>query len=526
MENKALKLSLMISVVFILFSCKNNGQEKKLSVSPEEEELYRPNFHFTPQKGWMNDPNGMFYYEGYYHLYFQHYPDDNVWGPMHWGHAISTDLVNWREMPIALYPDSLGYIFSGSAVVDTNNTSGFGSAGNPPVIAMFTYHDAKAEKEGKEFYQTQGIAYSLDQGLTWTKYADNPVIDNPGIRDFRDPKVIWDEKHKQWLMVLAAGDRAMFYSSGNLKKWELLSTFGENTGSHDGVWECPDFLPMKVEDTDEIKWVLIQSINPGGPNGGSATQYFVGDFDGKTFVPDAGFQNDLKSNKARWIDYGKDNYAGVTWSNIPDGRKLFMGWMSNWQYARQVPTYAWRSSMTIPRELKLIQKDKSYRLTSQPVKELDEFVSNSIGRDNLRIQDETVIVDKVVIDLTKADIRFDIPQLKEDVYTFSLSNSKGEKIRFGLNNIDNYFFIDRKNSGKIEFSEKFADSISKIPLEGRLGNLNVRILVDKTSVEIFYNQGEFVMTEIFFPNVPFDAFTIKAKETEIKNLKINQLFFN
>jgi len=525
MENKALTLSLMISMIFILLSCKNNGQEKKLSISSEEE-LYRPNFHFTPQKGWMNDPNGMFYYEGYYHLYFQHYPDDNVWGPMHWGHAISTDLVNWKEMPIALYPDSLGYIFSGSAIVDLNNTSGFGSADNPPIIAMFTYHDAKAEKEGKEFYQTQGLAYSLNQGLTWTKYANNPVIDNPGIRDFRDPKLLWDEKHKQWLMVLAAGDKAMFYSSENLKKWKLLSTFGENVGSHEGVWECPDFFPIKAENTQTVKWVLIQSVGSSGPNGGSATQYFVGDFDGKTFVLDEGFQNDLKSNKALWIDYGKDNYAGVTWSNIPDGRKLFIGWMSNWQYAKQVPTYAWRSSMTIPRELKLIQKGKSYRLNSLPIKELDEFVSNSIGRDNLSIQDETVIVDKTVIDLTKADIRFEIPQLKADVYTFILSNSKGEKIRFGLNNIENYFFIDRKNSGKIEFSEKFADSISKIPLEGRLRNLNVRILVDKTSVEIFYNQGEFVMTELFFPNAPFDAFTIKAKETEIKNLKINQLFFN
>jgi len=523
-ENKALKLSMMISIVLMLISCKDNQEKKSLMFS--EEEMYRPNFHFTPKKGWMNDPNGMFYYEGYYHLYFQYYPDDNVWGPMHWGHAISTDLVNWREMPIALFPDSLGYIFSGSAVVDLNNTSGFGSADNPPIVAMFTYHDAKAEKAGEEFYQTQGIAYSLDQGLTWTKYADNPVIDNPGIRDFRDTKVIWDEKHRQWLMVLAAGDRAMFYSSENLKKWKLLSTFGENIGSHVGVWECPDFFPINVENTQTVKWVLIQSVGSGGPNGGSATQYFVGDFDGKTFVLDEGFQNDLKSNEAHWIDYGKDNYAGVTWSNIQDGRKLFIGWMSNWQYAKQVPTYAWRSSMTVPRELKLIEKGKSYRLASQPIKEFDEFVSNSVGKDNLSIQDETIIVDKTVIDLTKADIRFDIPQLKEDVYTFILSNSKDEEIRFGLNNIENYFFIDRKNSGKIEFSEKFANSISKIPLEGRLANLNVRIVVDKTSVEIFYNRGEFVMTEIFFPNEPFDAFTIKAKETEIKNLKINQLFFN
>ncbi|HWS60197.1 MAG TPA: glycoside hydrolase family 32 protein, partial [Flavobacterium sp.] len=352
---KIIKYVGMLSCIMIfttIFSCKEGSlTDKKYT----EEELYRPNFHFTPKKGWMNDPNGMFYYNGYYHLFYQYYPDSNVWGPMHWGHAISTDLITWTEKPIALYPDEKGYIFSGSAVVDLKNTSGFGSLENPPIVAMFTYHDPKKEKSGEINTQSQGIAYSLDEGLTWKKYEANPIIKNPNIKDFRDPKMTWDNIHKQWLMVLAAGDKTIFYASKNLKDWELLSDFGKNIGAHGGVWECPDFFPVHVDGSDEYKWVLLLSINPGGPNGGSATQYFVGDFDGKTFTLDKTFSQDIKEKQALYIDYGRDNYAGVTWSNISevDGRKLFVGWMSNWQYAEKVPTEKWRSSMTIPRELVL-----------------------------------------------------------------------------------------------------------------------------------------------------------------------------
>ena len=279
---KIIKYVGMLSCIMIfttIFSCKEGSlTDKKYT----EEELYRPNFHFTPKKGWMNDPNGMFYYNGYYHLFYQYYPDSNVWGPMHWGHAISTDLITWTEKPIALYPDEKGYIFSGSAVVDVKNTSGFGSLENPPMVAMFTYHDMKKEKAGETNYQSQGIAYSLNEGLTWTKYEANPVIKTPNIKDFRDPKMTWDAIHQQWIMVLAAGYKTMFYSSKNLKEWELLSDFGKDIGAHGGVWECPDFFPILVEGTDDYKWVMLLSINPGGPNGGSATQYFVGDFDGKT----------------------------------------------------------------------------------------------------------------------------------------------------------------------------------------------------------------------------------------------------
>jgi len=354
-----------IAVVIALITtigCKQkiDSETDQSIVSAEnlDEEFYRPNYHFTPKANWMNDPNGMFYLNGTYHLYFQHYPDDNVWGPMHWGHATSKDLIQWKEQPIALYPDELGLIFSGSAVVDKENTSGFGKDGIAPVVAIYTYHNMDGEKAGDIDFQTQGIAYSLDEGMTWTKYSDNPVIKNPGIKDFRDPKVIWDNQTNKWIMSLAAGNKIMFYSSANLIDWTLESEFGADKGEHGGVWECPDLFPMKLEGSETTKWVLLVSINPSGPNGGSATQYFIGDFDGHNFVLDKDFEKQLQQKNSIWLDYGRDNYAGVTWSNIPesDGRHLFIGWMSNWDYARDVPTYKWRSTMTIARELKLKNK--------------------------------------------------------------------------------------------------------------------------------------------------------------------------
>jgi levanase/fructan beta-fructosidase len=449
---------------------------------------------------------------------------------MHWGHAISTDLISWTEKPIALYPDEKGYIFSGSAVVDVKNTSGFGTLKNPPMVAMFTYHDMVKEKAGEINFQSQGIAYSLDEGLTWTKYDTNPIIKNPNIKDFRDPKMTWDAIHQQWIMVLAAGDRTMFYGSKNLKDWKLLSDFGKDIGAHGGVWECPDFFPMLVDGTDDYKWVLLLSINPGGPNGGSATQYFVGDFDGKTFVIDESFSKEVQQQKGLWLDYGRDNYAGVTWSNISevDGRKLFIGWMSNWDYAQKVPTETWRSSMTIPRELVLLKEGSHYIVSSKPVKELQNYIAKTIKKDSLIIDKETVLIDKGLVDLSKLDIRFSLKNLKKDVYSFSFSNDVNNTIQFGINKKENYFFIDRSKSGKIAFSDLFANTISKAPFKGDFDQIDVRVIVDKTSIEIFYNNGKTVMTEIFFPDKPMEYFSVSKAETKytIENVIINQLNFN
>ncbi|MBT4778827.1 MAG: glycoside hydrolase family 32 protein [Polaribacter sp.] len=527
---------LLIAGVFVFsVGCKNNIEKKgsKEIAATEisaEEQLYRPNFHFTPKANWMNDPNGMFYFNGTYHLYYQYYPDGNVWGPMHWGHATSTNMIAWEEEPIAIYPDDLGLIFSGSAVVDVNNTSGFGKDGIVPIVAMYTYHNMKGEQAGDLDFQTQAIAYSLDEGMTWVKYDKNPVIPNSGIKDFRDPKVIWDVDHSKWIMTLAAGDKVLFYSSLNLREWILESSFGAAFGQHDGMWECPDLFPIKVSGQDETKWVLLVSINPAAPNGGSGTQYFVGDFDGQKFTLDTDFKQQLQQDRAVWLDYGRDNYAGVTWSNIPkkDGRKLFIGWMSNWEYARDVPTETWRSAMTIPRELKLKKNEKEFVLSSAPVSELSKYVSKTIVKETLTVNNQKTIITQSEIDLSRVRIQLEMNHLKSDKYDFTFQNSFGDRLSFGIDNIKKQYYLNRQNSGKVTFSDKFANTISKAPIKNPSNMLKIGVLVDKTSIEVFYNDGETIMTEIFFPNEPFEAFSINTSDAALilENIKIEEFQLN
>ena len=537
MKNKIYKFVITIGIFAIVFSCKNttdkkdnqaqNGQD---TVAISNEDLYRPNFHFSPKKGWMNDPNGMFYYNGYYHLYFQHYPDGTTWGPMHWGHAISTDLFNWKEQPIALYPDDLGYIFSGSAVVDHENTSGFGADDKTPIVAIFTSHDPKKEKTGEIDVENQSIAYSLDEGLTWTKYKDNPVLKNPGARDFRDPKVSWDEQKKRWTMVLAAGQEIQFYTSKDLKSWEKLTSFGEGIGNHDGVWECPDFFQLPVIGSSEKKWVLLVSINPGGPNTGSATQYFVGDFDGSNFILDESFQEEMGKEHSFWVDYGRDDYAGVTFSNIEntDGGKLFMGWMSNWLYANEVPTEKWRSAMTIARTLELTKDENTFRLVSNPVPELNEFKSEKLKNSDVLLEGKTLLTTSKAIDFTRAQINFKVEDLVDGVYTFELSNSEGDSLRFGYDATKGNYFVDRNKAGITDFSNKFSDRIAIAPKIATQKDWTGTIVLDKTSIELFFDDGQTVMTEIFFPKAPFDSlyFEAPSEESKLEYIEIHQLKFN
>ncbi|MHA7128550.1 glycoside hydrolase family 32 protein [Algoriphagus namhaensis] len=449
-------------------------------------EKYRPNYHFTPETGWMNDPNGMVYLNGTYHLFYQHFPDSTVWGPMHWGHATSTDLVNWEQKPIALYPDSLGYIFSGSAVFDSENSSGLGTKENPPLVAIYTYHDPEGERTGSQTFQTQGIAFSMDQGETWEKYAGNPVLPNPGIRDFRDPKVrkIKNEAGvDQWIMTLAVRDRIHFYQSQDLKSWELLSEFGENLGAHGGVWECPDLIPLETPSGSQ-KWVLLVSINPGGPQMGSATQYFIGDFSEGEFIPD--------DTMIRWLDYGPDNYAGVTWSNIPesDGRSLFLGWMSNWLYAQVTPTESWRSAMTIPRELELFEVSGTLLLKSSPAAEVKK----------LRIQ-EYSIADQSALPGESFEFLSDITS---ESFSFSLFNDSGERLLISMEN--GLVTIDRQNAGNTRFHPDFA-AAHAAPMSWKAKNL--RLFADAHSVELFINDGELVMTSLVFPDAPFNQIEIQ-----------------
>lgn len=522
---------LFFGLLISFYSCELRKNSENKTMELNEEVLYRPYFHFTPQNNWTNDPNGMFFFNGYYHLYFQHHPKSNKWGPMHWGHAISTDMITWREQPIALYPDEKGYIFSGSAVVDVNNTSGFGKEGESPIVAAFTYHNAEKEKTKDINTQTQGIAYSQDEGLTWTKYDGNPVIENPGVYDFRDPKVIWDAENTQWVLTLAASQVTKFYTSKNLKDWEFASDFGEGIGFHHETkaWECPDLFPVEVEGTDEVKWVHLVSVNPGGPNGGSATQYFVGDFDGQNFIVDPEFASQMNKEHDFWVDFGKDNYAGVTWSNIPDndGRRLFIGWMSNWQYANEVPTEKWRGSMTIARELKLT-KDDTYRLKSLPVQEMQNYRTVKFKNENVRVGNTTKLIDSKNIDLTRAEVNIDINDVKDKSFSLILKNNKNEKLLFGYDSSKEAFYVDRGQSGKVEFSKDFGDKASWAPRISEEENMTLKILLDKTSIELFFDEGRTVMTEIFFPSKPFDTLIMETENQDLilGSIEVNQLKIN
>jgi len=508
----------LILISTTLVSCRQGAESTADQTEPAVaaySEAHRPQFHFSPKEKWMNDPNGMFYYDGEYHLFYQHYPDSSVWGPMHWGHAVSKDLAHWENLPIALYPDSLGYIFSGSAAVDWNNTSGFGKAGQPPLVAMYTYHDVVKEKAGNNSYQTQGIAWSLDRGRTWTKYDKNPVLPNPGgVRDIRDPKIIWHEVSKQWVVVLAVGDHIEFWGAPDLKKWTKLSEFGKQIGAHGGVWECPDLFPLVVEQTNETKWVLIVNINPGGPNNGSAAQYFVGDFDGKNFKLDAGLAQDVPLGKGVWVDWGKDNYAGVTWSDLPkeDGRRIFIGWMSNWEYANIVPTTIWRNAATLPRTLALAKREEGYMLISQPVKELKTLRGESFQLSKTEISEQLDLTDQLGFSstLSEMELEFVLPEGGTGSFGVELSNAKGESYRIGYNAAARQFFSDRTRSGNLSFSEKFAPKASIAPRFSKEKTLRMHLFFDVASAELFADGGATVMTEIFFPGEDFNQVKLFA----------------
>lgn len=461
--------------------------------TPFYHEQFRPQLHFSPKAHWMNDPNGMVYFNHTYHLFFQYYPNGTVWGPMHWGHAVSKDLVHWKELPVAIYPDRLGYIFSGSAVVDSNNTSGFGKKGKIPLVAIFTQHDPKRADAGRKDFQNQSIAYSLDGGYTWTKYVGNPVLKNPGKQDFRDPKVSWYGKDKKWIMTLAVGDHIEFYSSPNLKSWTKESEFGKGAGAHGGVWECPDLFPMKLN--GKTHWILIVNINPGGPNKGSATQYFVGQFDGRKFTP--------ADTLTRWLDYGPDEYAGVTWSNTGD-RRIFQGWMSNWLYATQVPTSPWRSAFTLPRELSLFLYNEHIFLKSKPLADL-----TALNEKNKRFHFSNAHLGSLydVSQMIKGQVagqyilKMTVP--RKDDFEFRLENEQNEVVRIGYNKKENQFYIDRTQAGINDFNKDFS-GVEKAPRLSDAKSMRLTAVIDRASVELFADDGKTVMTSIFFPKKSFD----------------------
>lgn len=668
-------------LIFVFFACQKEQATENMNTNAYYQEQHRPQYHFSPEAKWMNDPNGMVYFDGEYHLFYQYYPDSTVWGPMHWGHAVSKDLVQWEHLPVALYPDSLGYIFSGSAVVDWKNTSGLGTVDAPPLIAFFTYHDPVGEKAGTVDFQYQAMAYSNDKGRTWTKYEGNPVIPNPGIRDFRDPKVIWDDDSKQWLMVFAAWDHVKIYGSQDLKSWTHLSDFGREWGAHTGVWECPDLFPIQMEGSEETKWVLLLSINPGHINGGSGTQYFVGQFDGTQFILDEDFAkaldqteaivpkgnifqdfengygdwkaegtafgnapsegnlpnqgevegyegnafansfnggdqstgtltspefiieqdfinfkigggndklrsvmhllingekvrssagsnseklrwqawdvSDLKGQKAIiqlvdthtggwghinvdqimfadeaaipaienavWLDYGRDNYAGVTWSNAPDNRRIFIGWMSNWDYAQVVPTEVWRSAMTLARDLTLVQTENGLRLRTKMVGELNAYHGKLTELQPKEVDGQLDITEELLFSPTQqeSNVVFEWEDGTTPDFGIQLSNDKGEVYRMGYDAANDQYYSDRTASGKTNFSVAFAQKKHAAPRFSKGNSVQMQIFFDLASAELLADEGMVAITDIFFPNEDYNKIAIYSNEGKVKLSKGN-----
>ena len=455
----------------VCFSKIKQNDDKQYMLIPE---TYRPSYHHAPERGWMNDPNGLFFKDGVWHLYYQYNPYGSMWGNMHWAHSISTDLVHWQQQPVALAPDAWGTMFSGSCVVDHNNTAGFGK---DAIISMYT--SSRPTPFGGDV-QAQCIAYSNDGGKTFTKYVGNPVITDEK-KDFRDPHVFWNEEAGFWNMILAAGQEMQIYSSVNLKDWKYESSFGHEYGNHGGVWECPDLMKMNVKGTNKDKWMLICNINPGGPFGGSATQYFIGQFDGHKFTCED------EPSETKWMDYGKDHYATITFDNAPEGRHVGIAWMSNWQYANQVPTKQYRSANSIVRDFGLFEYKGETYCSITPAKEM-------LAARGARVSQPTEACEIVVT--VKGDAQI------------TLRNAKGEKVVMTYDDAEETFDMDRRHSGNVSFSDAFS-VVTSSPTYGKVRQL--RIFVDRCSVEAFDGDGKMCMTNLVFPSTPYDKIIVKGK---------------
>jgi fructan beta-fructosidase len=455
------------------------------AASQDYEEPLRPQFHFTPARNFMNDPNGLVFYKGEYHLFYQHNPFGERWGHMSWGHAVSRDLLHWEHLAVALREENGVMIFSGSVVVDRTNSSGFcRPEGDDPscLVAIYTGHGHDK--------QTQNLAYSNDRGRTWTKYASNPILDL-GLKEFRDPKVFWHESTARWIMVTVLPDqhKVRFFGSRDMKRWEVLSDFGP-AGATGGVWECPDLFALPVDGNPaSLSWILDVDINPGGIAGGSGGQYFVGTFDGRTFV------NDNAPGETLWVDYGKDFYATISFSDIPpsDGRRIWMGWVSNWLYANEEPTVVWRGAQSIPRQLTLRRVPDGVRLVQTPIAELAtlrEFPEPTVVKDSVTIPGSI----EVEMELERGDWR---------EAGLRLSNTHGEEVTIGVTSRPLEIFVDRRKSRATPFHKDYAGRHGG-PIRWRDNRIQVRVLFDRSVLEVFGNDGETVVTERVYPTRPLD----------------------
>ncbi|UKA60618.1 glycoside hydrolase family 32 protein [Arthrobacter sp. FW306-2-2C-D06B] len=499
------------------------------AVTATTPDAFRPAMHYAARSTWLNDPNGLIFHEGIYHLYYQNNPEGNVWGNMSWGHATSTDLVTWVEQPVAIAYDELEDIYSGSIVFDRYNTSGFGTEARPPLVAVYT----SAFKPASELsgVQAQSLAYSLDGGYTWTKYAGNPVL-NRGSSEFRDPKVFRFESDAEsyWIMVAveALDFKVVFYSSLDLKKWELLSSFGPANATG-GVWECPDLFPLPVDgDPENLKWVLTINLNPGGPNSGSAGQYFVGDFDGVTFTSSStvteGLQAPDRLGDYQWLDWGRDYYAAVSFSDVPDGRRLMIAWMNNWQYANEIPTSPWRSPMSLIREVSLQSVDGTPRLVQHVARELASLpsVHPPFTADDTEIAEGKHLLDSAAGSVQRIEASLSTGTAEEFGVIVRGEGTRGTRI--GIRPAEGRIVVDRRESGQTGFHESFA-STDAAPIQPTGNSYEVTIYVDHCSVEVFAQGGQITLSELIFPASTSTDVSVYAcgGTATINSLKVTQL---
>jgi fructan beta-fructosidase len=477
----------VVACVF-LTSCTvtTKNKEEEVVQQTSRNERHRPQFHFSPKQNWMNDPNGLVYHDGEYHLFYQHNPSGNVWGNMTWGHAISKDLVHWEELPLAIVPENDTFIFSGGVVVDSKNTSGLGTPDNPPMVALYTaWHEPSK-------IQRQDLAYSLDKGRTWKKYERNPVIDI-GSTEFRDPKVFWYEPQQKWVMlvVLAVEHKVQFYESKNLLEWKLMSEFGP-AGATGGVWEVPELLELPLDGKgDNKKWILKVDVGNGAVAGGSGGQYFVGQFDGTRFIPDE------EPSNIRWLDHGSDFYAAIAFSGMyqKDGREVWLGWLNNWNYANGVPTDPWRGAQSIPRVLGLKTFSDGIHLTQQPVRELEQLRdTHKSWRNHIYFPGTLQTKD---MPGKKFEITATVRPWIKGTFGFRLKGSEGEALVIGYDAKTQKLFLDRRNCGESGFHPEFA-AYQEGPLPLENGKVTLRVLIDESSVEVFGNDRT-VISSLFFP---------------------------
>ena len=479
-------------------------------------EKFRPVYHHTPLYGWMNDANGLVYKDGEYHLYFQYNPYGSKWGNMHWGHSVSKDLVHWEHLAPAIARDTLGHIFSGSSIVDQENVAGYG------VGSILVFYTSASDKNG----QIQCLAFSKDNGRTFTKYEKNPILcPADGLRDFRDPKVFRYEPEDKWVMIVSADKEMRFYDSKNLKDWNYMSSFGEGYGVQPCQFECPDMVELPVDgDLNRKKWALIVNVNPGCYFGGSATQYFTGNFDGTKFSCDS------QPNVTKWLDWGKDHYATVCFSNTGE-RTIAVPWMSNWQYCNIVPTKQFRSANALPRELSLYTQDGEIYLSAVPVPEI-----KTLRKEKKEIPAFTVDndyhIDSLLADNDGAyELALEITVGEAEIMGFNLFNDKGEKVDIYFNLPEKRLVMDRTKSGIVDFGKKSVSHEIEVHDRRKTTSINyiddfalatwapikkenkytLDVFVDKCSVEIFLNGGKVAMTNLIFPSEPYNRMCFYSK---------------